>query len=301
MKVRPTVQDVATVVDAVTESVGQSLSLHSELDVDVYRLRRAEEGCDLVVRAFGPAVPRATVDAAARVLRGLAETRFPAERCATESPVLALDGGRHLLVTEYIDPLPPPSSGFVLAWCAALLGRLATRQGDGLLPGGGWHRLGVTPSEEIDEALRLGGEIGTSVAELADALADADDATGLPQALIHPDPTPPNAVAQGDDRPVIIDWIGVGQGPRIWPLAFLLFSAGPGGARQGLDRYSRSVSLGDEERQRLPGVMLARPLALDLWAVAHDRITARQAVTRWRANRARAAAVTAVLDDARHG
>ena len=81
--------------------------------------------------------------------------------------------------------------------------------------------------------------------ELVDTLADADDGTGLPEALIHADLTPPNAVPRGDQPPVIIDWIGAGRGPRVWPLAFLLFAAGPRGARRVLDRHTRSISLSD--------------------------------------------------------
>ena len=46
---------------------------------------------------------------------------------------------------------------------------------------------------------------------------------------------------------MIIDWIGAGRGPRAWPLAFLLFAAGPRGARRGLDRYTRSITLSEEE------------------------------------------------------
>jgi Ser/Thr protein kinase RdoA (MazF antagonist) len=184
-----------------------------------------------------------------------------------------------------------------LAWCAGLLGRLATRSARDLPSGGGWHRLGATPSREIDEALRLGGQIGPSVGELVDTLADADDGTGLPEALIHADLTPPNAVPRGDQPPVIIDWIGVGRGPRVWPLAFLLFAAGPRGARRGLDRYTRSISLSEEELRRLPGMLITRPLALDLWSVAHERMTVQQSITRCHAHRARAGAVAAALHD----
>jgi Ser/Thr protein kinase RdoA (MazF antagonist) len=167
--------------------------------------------------------------------------------------------------------------------------------------GGGWHRLGPTPSSEIDQALALGGHVGPSVAELVDTLADADDGAGLPGALIHSDLTPPNAVPQGDRPPVIIDWIETGRGPRIWPLAFLLYVAGPRGARRTLDRYSRSITLSDEERSRLPAVMLARPLTLALWAVAYERMTSTQAIARCRAHRARVEAITAALDDPDRG
>lgn len=288
-------EDPAAVVQAVVESSGRPLSLVGELDVDVYRLRRSDVTPDLVVRAFGPGVDGATVRAAAHALAALADTPFPAERCADPTPVLELDHGRHLLVTEYVEPTPPPSRAFVGAWCAALLGRLATRSGADLPAGGGWHRLGATPSQEIDEALRLGGQLGPAVAELVDALADADDGTGLPEALVHADLTPPNAVPRGDQAPVIVDWIGVGRGPRAWPLAILLLVAGPRTARSALDRYARSVSLSDEELHRLPGLMIARPLALDLWSVAHERMSVRQATTRCRAHQAQVRAVAAAL------
>jgi hypothetical protein len=287
------------VVSAVAHSVGQPLSLHSELDVDVYRLHctgNGPDGSDLVARVFGPGVERATLDTAAHVLHKLAGTRFPAERCPSADPVLTLGSDRHVLVTEYVEPSPAPGPGFILAWCAGLLSRLATRSAEALPAGGGWHRLGPTPVREIDQALSLGGEVGPSVAELVDTLAEADDGAGLPEALIHADLTPPNAVPRGDQAPVIIDWIGVGRGPRIWPLAFLLYVAGPTGAPRALDRYARSVPLSEEERARLPAVMIARPLTLALWAVAHERMTARQAITRYRSHRGRVEAITAALN-----
>ena len=294
MTLEPVLPDTDDLVAAVATALSAPASLHTVLDVDVYRLRSASEP-DLVVRVFGPGVERATVDAAARVLQGLAATRFPAERCPSGAGVLPLGEDRHALVTEYVTPSQAPRPGFVRAWCAGLLGRLANRSAADLPAGGGWHRLGATPSREIDEALRLGGQVGPSVAQLLDVLADADDGTGLPEALIHPDLTPPNAIPQGDDPPVIIDWIGVGRGPRSWPLAYLLFVAGPRNARRTLERYTRSISLSEEERSRLPGMMIARPLALDLWSVVHDRMSEQQALTRLRAHQARIDAIAAAL------
>lgn len=295
--VEPVVTNAGEVVDAVAQSVGQPVSLVGELDVDVYRLARRDAEPDLVVRAFGPSVDDTTVSAAAHVLVALAGTPFPAERCAVDAPVLAFGGGRHLFVTEYVEPAPPPSSGFILAWCAGLLGRLATRPGTQLPRGGGWHRLGATASQELGAALRLGDRIGSAVAEVVSALSEADDGTGLPDALIHADLTPPNAIPRGDQPPVIVDWVGVGRGPRAWPLAYLLFVAGPRSAPRTLERYARSCPLSAEERHRLPEMMVARPLALDLWSVAHERMSAQQAVTRCRRHQARAAAVAAALDD----
>ena len=297
VRVRPVVEDAETVVALVAESLGQPLLLDSELDIDVYRLHRPGAEADLVVRVFGPGVDRRAVDAAARVLLDLGGTRFPAERCPTDAPVLAIGDGCHLLITQHVEASPAPRPGFVLAWCAGLLGRLATRSGRDLPAAGGWHRLGATPSQEIDGALRIGGQVGPSVAELVDCLADADDGAGLPESLIHADLTPPNAVPQGDQPPVIIDWIGVGRGPRVWPLAFLLFVAGPRGARRSLERYARSTTLSADELHRLPGIMIARPLTLDLWSVAYERMTAQQAIARCRANRTRIEAITTALND----
>jgi hypothetical protein len=94
---------------------------------------------------------------------------------------------------------------------------------------------------------------------------------------------------------VIIDWIGVGRGPRAWPLGYLLFVAGPRGAARSLERYTRSISLSEEERQRLPGIMIARPLALDLWSVAYERMTPQQATSRGRAHQARIEAIVKSL------
>ena len=210
--------------------------------------------------------------------------------------MLALGGDRHVLITEYVEPSPAPGPGFVLAWCAGLLGRLAVPPANDLAAGGGWHRLGPTPSRRDRRGACSWWPRRSFGAELVDTLADADDGAGLPETLIHADLTPPNAVPQGEQPPVIIDWIGVGRGPRIWPLAFLLYVAGPAGARRTLDRYARSVAL-SEELARLPAVMIARPLTLDLWAVAYERMTAHEAVTRCRAHRARVAAIAAALND----
>jgi hypothetical protein len=44
-------------------------------------------------------------------------------------------------------------------------------------------------------------------------------------------------------------------------------------------------------------MLITRPLALDLWSVAHERMTVQQSITRCRAHRARAEAVAATLHD----
>lgn len=289
-------------VDALSGASGTEARIHSELDVDVYRVQHDGPGPDWVVRAFDDAVGRAPLETTAQVLTALGGTTFPAERCALTDPVITFleDGSRrHLLVTEHVEARPAPRPGFVLAWCTGLLAGLAGKSGEDLPPGGGWHRLGLTPSLEIDAALHLASGVEGSAGELLDQLADADDASGLPEAMIHPDLAPPNAIAQGENPPVIIDWLGVGRGPRIWPLAFLLFAAGPGAAPAVVKRYCRSVTLTDEEWHRLPDVMLVRPLTLDLWSVGYGRLSVQDAITRSRERRARVRATVAAIAAAR--
>ena len=64
---------------------------------------------------------------------------------------------------------------------------------------------------------------------LAALLAELDRADGcadLPQALIHPDFVPANAILTPDGGLVLVDWTGACRGPRLYPLAFLLWAAG---------------------------------------------------------------------------
>jgi Ser/Thr protein kinase RdoA (MazF antagonist) len=302
VRLSPVVSDFELLGDVLTSASGAGVRIHSELDVDVYRVQHDGPGPDWVVRAVNDEVGRAALDTTAHVLAALDRTGFPAERCALENPVITFteDGNpRHLLVTEHIEMRPASKPGFVLAWCVGLLARLATRPGQDLPPGGGWHRLGQTPTLEIDAALKLGSEVDGAAAELLEQLADADDASGLPEGVIHPDLSPPNAIPQGEDPPVIIDWFGVGRGPRIWPLAFLLFAAGPGAAPAVIERYSRSVTLTDEEWHRLPEIMLVRPLTLDLWSLAYERLSVQDTITRSRERRARVRATVAATNAAR--
>lgn len=121
MRLDPVLPDPSVIVDVVSQALGEHVSLHSELDVDVYRLHPDSSPADLVVRAFDDTVSRVALDATVGVLERLAKTPFPAERCPTTPPILPAGRGRHLLVTEYVEPSPAPSRGFLVAWCAGLL------------------------------------------------------------------------------------------------------------------------------------------------------------------------------------
>ena len=156
--------------------------------------------------------------------------------------------------------------------------------GDHLRAGGGWHHLvhQGSPAEEIAAARsRLEASAPGLPADqqplLAALLAELDRADGcadLPQALIHPDFVPANAILTPDGGLVLVDWTGAGRGPRLYPLAFLLWAAGCAGPSR-LDAvvagYREHVMPGDDEIGRLAGAIWARPLILACWMVLAGR------------------------------
>jgi hypothetical protein len=89
---------------------------------------------------------------------------------------------------------------------------------------------------------------------------------------------------------VVVDWTGSGRAPRVWPLAFLLWSVGAGGDLKRVDRVMRGWgggtrwaqprALGTEERERLPAIIAARPIALEAWSYATGRRAASGAARR---------------------
>ncbi len=91
-------------------------------------------------------------------------------------------------------------------------------------------------------------------ATLRAALSQAETCDGLPQALIHPDFVPANAIASRAAGTVLIDWTGAGRGPRLWSLAFLLWAAGCEGLRcvdAVVAAYRRHVEPTSAELERL--------------------------------------------------
>src|ERR1700677_1788160 len=106
------------------------------------------------------------------------------------------------------------------------------------------------------------------------SLDGLDDASGLPEALLHPDFVLPNVVPSPERGMVLVDWTGAGTGPRLWSLAFLLFAAGARDLRR-VDRvlagYRSQVVLEPEELERLAGVARARPIVLEAWSFCMGR------------------------------
>jgi Ser/Thr protein kinase RdoA (MazF antagonist) len=202
------------------------------------------------------------------------------------------------LVTEYVDGVPRAERREVirehggLRRLGAMLGELqATGNGAGAQsrPGGGWHHLvDGSPADEIGAAMELLVEIEPRVASrdrrhydtLRRELSDLDDVSDLPEALLHPDFVLANVVASRAQGMVVVDWTGAGRGPRLWPLAFLLFAEAAKDLRR-IDLvaagYRRHVALEPEELGRLERMIPARPVVLAVWSYCLGRARAAQA------------------------
>src|SRR5271165_119551 len=275
---------------------GIGVTSTTELDLGVFKVDRTD-GPAWVARVF-PGVRQAGAAAGdAAVLDFLATSGFPAERTAAPNPVSVLDG-QDVLVTGYVEAVPRSGrseavrrlGGFVrLGGMLAALHRLPGAREAVTRAGGAWHHLADgAPGAEIAAAAALLAAAGERVTagerpayeQLRAEVADFDGAEGLPEALVHPDFVLANAIATPDDRLIIVDWTGAGIGPRLWPLAFLLYSAGARGTDRaasvvrGYTRYARPEP---EELARLASVLRVRPSIFEVWAFCAGRKSAADA------------------------
>lgn len=263
---------------------GITVTGERSLDAGVIAVTR-EEGTPWIARVFPAARPVAAARGDAALLAWLARVGIDAERPAAEDAV-SLHHGQAVLVTERVPGGRVAATDATYRRLGELAATLATAEVPSTLqrPGGGWHHLvgQGDPSEEVAACARLLAAAqprarrrgGVAHARLTAALAGVDDCAGLPAGLIHPDLVPANALAGGDGAPVLIDWTGTGHGPRLWSLAFLLWSAGSGPASRVaavIDGYRAHVALQDAELQRLPAALAARAIVLACWAAATGR------------------------------
>ena len=207
---------------------GIGVAAMTDLDIGVWHVVRAD-GPDWVARWFPARRPAEAVAGDAEILRHVAAHEFPAERCAADDPVSALDG-RAVLVTEWADPVPREQRRDAiravggLGRLGALLGRLHTLPAAGgavARPGGAWHHLADgLPAAEVAAAEHMltgaahlipDGERADYEALLTEIRA-LDSADGLPEALTHPDFVLANVVATADAM-VLVDWAGRAAGP----------------------------------------------------------------------------------------
>jgi Ser/Thr protein kinase RdoA (MazF antagonist) len=236
-----------------------------------------DAGPPWVARMMLASRPLARTEEDAQVLRFLERQGFPAERCARPSPVTQFDG-RAVLVTGYLPGKHPSGSPAVWRRLGGLLGRLhalpaepgpAQRQAGSLhhLPqyeGGPCADLAAAAALLADLDGRVPAEHRQLYELITELLPEGDDAKGLPEAFVHPDPVRNNVVV-APSGPVFVDWAGAGTGPRLASLAGLLHSAGPRHAAAALDGYGEHIELTAGELDRLEGVLWIRILWLSAW------------------------------------
>ena len=193
----------------------------AELDTGVIRVDH-DGGPPWVARLMLSGRPLQRTEQDAGVLRFLDRRGFPAERCAHPEPVSTLDG-RAVLVTRYLPGKRPSGSPVVWRKLGDLLGRLhtmPTEPGPAQRPAGSLHHLpGYEGGPDADLAAaqalladldgRVPGEHKQLFELIAELLPEGDDAKGLPEAFVHPDPVRNNVVVT-PDGPVFVDWTGAG-------------------------------------------------------------------------------------------
>jgi Ser/Thr protein kinase RdoA (MazF antagonist) len=115
------------------------------------------------------------------------------------------------------------------------------------------------------------GPIGAAFETIRAAVLGADGGDGLPEAFIHPDPVPKNAIFTADG-PILVDWTSAGRGPRLASMALVLrsgWAAGP-----FLKGYTKRIALTAGERDRLAEVLFSRSLIMLVFRTCHDPTTA---------------------------
>lgn len=247
------------------ETHGIDVTSVEALDVGVMRVERAD-GPAWVARVFSAQRPAQATAGDAAVLRYLAGRDFPAERLAAKKPVSTMHG-QQVLVTQFVPSLKRRLEPDVYELLGRLLGRLhalSLPTGAAARPAGSLHHFAEGGRRnELDEAARWLEEMEERVApadrgrldQLREALAGADDGTGLPESLIHPDPVAKNLVRTRDGY-AYVDWTGAGIGPRVASLEYLLGS--PAAAGRVMAGYAEHITLTDEEWERMPAVSASR-------------------------------------------
>jgi Ser/Thr protein kinase RdoA (MazF antagonist) len=270
------------------ETYGITVTKVSQLDVGVFRVDQSTKGTALVVRLFSRARSYAAAEADLAVLRYLAEIGFPAER-PVGARALSSHQGQAVLVTEFVKQVPkakrPPHP---IVRLGAMIGRLhgVPVPAGADRPAGALHHFAEgTMVDELRAAAgwldsieaRVPSASGAAVDAIRAAVAAADGGEGLPEAFVHPDPVPKNVIFTADG-PVLVDWTSAGRGPRLASMTLLLRSGWA--AVPFMKGYTRVVSLTDDERDRLAGLLFSRTLIQAVFRVCREPETVPAAAKR---------------------
>ncbi len=277
---------VETLPAHLEKTYGITVSKIQGLDVGVFRVDHGGGSTPLVARLFSASRPYAAAEADLAVLRFLAEVDFPAERPYGEAP-LSVHEGQAVLVTQFVKDAPKPRRpAYPILTLGAMIGRLnalAVPAGADRPSGALHHFAEGTVGDELrvvagwveETKQRVPAAIAGSFDALHDAVVTADGGDGLPEALVHPDPVPKNAVFTVAG-PVLVDWTSAGRGSRLASMALVLRSSWA--AVPFMKGYARVVSLTQEERDRLAGLLFSRGLVDMVFRVCRDPRTAPAAV-----------------------
>ena len=261
---------------------GIAIKKVSQLDVGVFRVDRGDAGPPLVARLFSAARPHAAAEADLAVLRDLAKVGFPAER-PFGAGTLTSHQGQAVLVTEFVKQVPkaerPPYPIVTLGARIARLHALPVPAGADRPAGALHHFAEGTMTDELRAvagwlaAIESRGPAGDIVAldAIRRAVEAADGGDGLPEAFVHPDPVPKNAIFTAAG-PVLVDWTSAGRGPRLPSLTLVLKSGWA--AVPFMKGYTKRVALTDDERDRLPALLFSRRLIDLVFRVCRDPATA---------------------------
>jgi Ser/Thr protein kinase RdoA (MazF antagonist) len=264
------------------KTYGVTPSKVSPLDVGVFRVDRSDRGAPLVARLFSAARPYAAAEADLAVLQYLAEKAFPAERPFGDHP-LSSHEGQAVLVTEFVKEAPkakrPPQPVGMLGAMIGRLHGLAVPSGADRPAGALHHFAEGTMADELRAVVgwldaieaRAPAGSGTALQTVRAAVVAADGGDGLPEAFVHPDPVPKNAVFTASG-PVLVDWTSAGRGPRLASLTLVLRSGWA--AAPFMSGYARMVTLTKDERERLAGLLFSRALINAAFCVCRGPNTA---------------------------
>ncbi|MHB2023327.1 MAG: phosphotransferase enzyme family protein [Mycobacteriales bacterium] len=273
---------VDTLADHLEETYGFPIRKLQQLDVGVFRVDRTGKRPPWVARLFSAARPHAAAEGDLAVLDYLADIGFPAERPAADHPLTSHEG-QAVLVTEFVREAPkskrPP---FPIVTLGRMIGRLhglsvptaADR------PAGALHHFAEgTMGDELREVAgwlasvesRVPEGCGTAIDVIRTAVVSADGGDGLPQAFVHPDPVPKNAIFT-TEGPVLVDWTSAGRGHRLASMTLVLRSRWA--AVPFMKGYAREVTLDAAERDHLAGLLFSRALIDVVFRVCLDPTTA---------------------------
>jgi Ser/Thr protein kinase RdoA (MazF antagonist) len=264
------------------QTYGITASKVHQLDVGVFRVDRSDHGTPLVARLFSAARPYAAAEADLAALQYLAEIGFPAERPFGDDP-LGSHEGQAVLVTEFIKEVPkakrPPKPIGMLGAMVGRLHGLAVPPGADRAAGALHHFAEGTMADELRavagwlDAIEVcvPAEGSRALQTLRTAVATADGGDGLPEAFVHPDPVPKNAIFTASG-PVLVDWTSAGRGPRLASMTLILRSGWA--AAPFMRAYARRITLTEDERDRLAGLIFSRTLIDAVFRVCRDPKTA---------------------------